>query len=299
MTLVATPCAVCGGITFDPMFPSTIRDPEADPAAYFSSSRRRAGYLTIVKCRTCGLVMTNPRDDDATLAKVYAQLKDTVYDAEEGNRRRTALDHLDMVRTHRPEPARLLDVGCATGVFADAAREGGWDATGLDASAWAVQRARERYPRTRFTAGALEEAQIEPASFEVVTLWDVLEHVRSPAETLHRVRSWLVPGGHLFLNLPNADSGVARVMGRAWVLLLREHLWYFSPSTIGRLLPGTGFDLVAIRPNYVRFSLANIAGRLGQYPGVPLARKGAASPALKRLSFTFPIGEMSVVARKR
>jgi len=65
----------------------------------------------------------------------------------------------------------------------------------------------------------------------------VLEHVHSPVEVLECVRDWLSPGGFLFLSLPNADSLVAKAMGRRWVLLLREHLWYFSPDTISRLFP--------------------------------------------------------------
>lgn len=74
-------------------------------------------------------------------------------------------------------------------------------------------------------------------------------------------------GRWLFLNPPNSDSLVARALGRHWVLLLREHLWYFSPTTIAALLARVGFRCEATQPNVVRFSLANVGVRLGQYPG--------------------------------
>jgi SAM-dependent methyltransferase len=300
MTLIAAFCPVCGGSTFGPVYTATISDPDSDPAAYFSSSRHRAGYLSIVRCRRCELMLTNPRDDDATIAQIYTALEDKVYAAEADTRRRTAEEHLALVAAHHPRPGRLLDVGCATGTFVCVAQRAGWEATGLDASGWAIARARELCPQATFVAGLLEEAAFPAAGFAAITLWDVIEHVPSPAETLSHVHRWLAPGGSLFLNMPNADSFIARRMGRHWVLLLREHLWYFSPSTIGRLLRQNGFELVRTSPNFVRFSLASIAGRLARYPNVlgRFARPLENVELLKRWDVRFPIGEMNVVARK-
>jgi 2-polyprenyl-3-methyl-5-hydroxy-6-metoxy-1,4-benzoquinol methylase len=299
MTLTTVPCAVCGASTFTEVYPSTIVDPLDDPASYFSSSRRHAGHLAIVRCDRCGLLLTNPRDDDTTLEQVYAALEDRAYAAEDANRRLTAEEHLALVSIHRPS-GRLLDIGCATGIFACLAHQRGWRVTGLDASVWAVARARERCPGATFAAVPLEQAQFRRDSFDVVTLWDVLEHVRSPAETLRLVREWLSHDGLLVLNVPNVASVVARGLGRRWVLLLREHLWYFSPATMERMLTATGFRVICIRPNFVRFSVANIASRIAQYPGA-IGRMGdrlANSEFWKHHGLRFPIGEMNVVARK-
>ncbi len=90
MTLITVPCAVCGGTDFTLVYPATVADPEADPARYYSSSRTLAGYLDVVRCRQCGLLMVNPCDADATPAGVYTALQDATYDEEEDNRRRTA-----------------------------------------------------------------------------------------------------------------------------------------------------------------------------------------------------------------
>ena len=283
------------------MFGSTILDGRHDPWLYFSSSRERAGHLAIVRCRDCGLLLTNPRDDDATLARVYAALEDRVYLGEEESHRRTAAKLLALITKYCPKPGNLLDIGCATGSFVCAAHQAGWRATGVDASKWAIARARERCPDATFVNDLLENEAFEDSSFAAVTLWDVLEHVRSPAETLELVRKWLAPGGLLFLNVPSSDSLTARLMGRHWVLLLREHLWYFSRTSIHRLLGQAGFELIRTRPTLVRHSVANIAGRVAQYPGWlgRAAKPFARSRVLKRFVIWFPIGEMNIVARKK
>ena len=159
----------------------------------------------------------------ATLARVYAALADVECAGEEDNRRQTAEEHCALVTVALPSRGRLLDVGCATGVFAGVAHQHGWNVTGLDASAWATARARPRHPGVAFVTGPVEAAPFPPESYEAVTLWDVIEHVPSPLDTLRQLHRWLAPRGCLFLNLPNAESGVARCMGRHWVLLLREH----------------------------------------------------------------------------
>ena len=301
MTLITVPCPVCDQTDFAPLYPSTIERPEQDPARYFSSGRTRAGHLPIVRCRSCGLVQQSPRDDLATLNDVYGALSDGVYDSEDKNRDRDAQAHLDLVLAERKPPARLLDVGCSTGTFAARAQQAGFQAAGIDASRWAIERAKARHSGADFSSGSLESASFPEQSFQVITLFDVLEHVHSPNEALACVRRWLGPGGLLILSLPNADSWVGRAMGKHWVLLLREHLWYFSPDTVGRLLERAGFELVSTRTKWVSFSLANIATRAAQYPG-PLAgalSKLAHSELLRRAPARFPMGEMDVVARRR
>ena len=301
MTLVHVPCPVCERAEFSLLHAATISDPREPPERYFSSSRERAGYLSIVRCTGCGLVLQNPRDDAQTLARVYASLADDVYDAEEVNRTRDARQRLARIERHRPVRGRLLDMGCASGLFVAAAHTRGWRAQGADASSRAIERARQRCPGAAFSVGTLESLAFEPRAFDVVTLFDVLEHVDDPLAALVRVGRWLSEGGLLALSLPNAESWTARVLGPRWVLLLREHLWYFSPATIARLLDRAGYDLLETRPKWVSFSLQNVAARLAQYPG-PLgrgARSLRGSRRLARVSVRFPMGEMHVIARRR
>jgi 2-polyprenyl-3-methyl-5-hydroxy-6-metoxy-1,4-benzoquinol methylase len=292
---------MCGEGALDPVYPGTIPPAEPrDPAVYFSSSRRVAGYLPIVRCARCGLMMTSPRDDDATLGRIYADLAQASSEPEDEARSRGVADRLALVASRRRPPGNLLDVGCGTGLFVCAAQNAGWEATGVDGSACAMESGRHRCPRARFRAGLLPEIDFPARSFDVVTLWDVLEHVPGPVEALEKIRSWLALDGWLFLSLPNVDSRIARTMGRRWVLLLREHLWYFSPATIAALLSRAGFVLTDVRPKLVPFSLASIMDRLAQYPGPAgtLAGRLSGVETLRRLAVRLPIGEMYVVARR-
>jgi 2-polyprenyl-3-methyl-5-hydroxy-6-metoxy-1,4-benzoquinol methylase len=299
MTIVAVACAACEKSDFAPLYAATIQNADDAPESYFSSSRARAGYLSIVRCRSCGLVMQNPRDDAETLARVYGALADGVYEQEDANRLASAHEHLALVERHCKPSGNLLDIGCATGLFVEVARAAGFRVSGADASAWMVERARARCPGTRFEVGTIETLDFAAESFDAVTLFDVIEHVDAPHATLSRVRRWLRPGGWLFLSVPNSASFTARALGRRWVLLLREHLWYFSPDTIGKLLGRSGYELVDTRTKWVAFSLSNVAGRLGQYPGV-LGRAAArlsGNAVLQHVPLRFPMGEMDVVAR--
>lgn len=299
MSLTVVPCPVCRGTEFRMKFRRTIADAEDNPAQYYSSSRKVAGHLDVVRCASCGLLMTNPRDDDATLARIYAALRDEVYDREDESRLRTARMFLRLVETHHPERGDLLDIGCATGIFATVAAEAGWNVTGIDASSWAVERARCRCPGGTFLHRRVEEANFPAASFDVVTLWDLLEHVTSPGGTLAAVRQWLRPNGRLFLNLPDAGSLIARCAGRRWVLLLREHLWYFDAAGLSRLLGQNGFEILERGSNRVSFSMTSMLTRLGQYEG-PFGRAARllATPRMRHVRVRFPIGEGMVVARR-
>ena len=298
MTLVTVPCAVCNSTDFALLYRGAI-DVDEDPARYFSSSRVNAAYPDIVRCRACGLVMANPRDDERTLARVYGQLTDETYDGEDFNRSFAAAEHLRLLLSERRPPARLLDMGCATGFFAAKASDAGYDVTGADASEWSVERARARDGRAKFEVGTIESLSFRP-EFDIITLWDVLEHVHSPRVVLERIAGWLKPGGTLFMSMPNSASVVARALGPRWVLLLREHLWYFSPDSIRKLLETCGFELVRSEVKWVRFSLANVAGRLAQYGGfLGKLHAWSSSAALKRASIRFPMGEMNIVARRR
>jgi len=299
MTLVVVPCPVCESRTFEPLYPGTVVDGAAGTSHHFGSSRSDAGHLAIVRCERCGLVMSNPQDDGDTLAAVYAAQEDEVYERESENRRQSALRHLRLIGAHRPGPGRLLDVGCASGIFASTASEKGWTVTGIEPSDWMIARARARCPGATFIASRFDDLAFPAGAFDVITLWDVLEHLPAPLKTLERAREWLAPDGLLVLSVPNAGSLCARLLGRRWVLLLREHLWYFSPQTMAGLLSAAGFTLVRTRTKLVRFSLASICGRLAQYSGAheSLTTRLSRATALRRVSVSFPMGEMDVVAR--
>jgi SAM-dependent methyltransferase len=223
--------------------------------------REQDGY-TIVKCAGCGLRYLDPQPTDEALETLYgetyyvsADSRQQGYDAyatEAENWRRTFRDRL---KDLPPTVGTLLDVGAATGFFVEQAKANGWDAIGLEPSAWAAEYARNEVG-VDVRTGTLESAGLPDASFDVVTLWEVIEHLPDPIATLAEVRRILRPNGRLILSTPDAGSPAARVSGRRWLgwRKVPEHLFFFDRANLDRLLVRAGF-----RPRRHRYASLTVS----------------------------------------
>jgi 2-polyprenyl-3-methyl-5-hydroxy-6-metoxy-1,4-benzoquinol methylase len=143
-----------------------------------------------------------------------------------------------------PSRGRLLEVGCATGPFVEAAREDGWDAEGIDPAAAAVAVGAERGLPLR--AVSLEDAGYSQADrFQVIVMLHMLEHLADPAATLREARRVVAPDGCLVIEVPNLGSAEARLRGLRWSALTPpEHLTYFDRRSLARLLDATGWRVI-------------------------------------------------------
>src|SRR5262245_22180597 len=168
------------------------------------------GRFRLVTCGHCGHIYQNPRPTVAAIGSFYPEdyipfqraIEDDPHwwkrlDRAYGRRRRCAAVHAAAGR-----PGVLLDVGCATGIFLDGMRRLGWQVQGVEPTESAAQYARSRLGLEVF-GGRLEEAGFADASFDAITLWDVLEHVHEPRVVLNELARLLRPGGLLVLSLPN------------------------------------------------------------------------------------------------
>jgi len=134
-------------------------------------------------------------------------------------------------------------VGCATGIFLDGMRRRGWETWGVELNVRAARYARDRLGLEVFV-GELEGAAFPDRFFDVVTLWDVLEHVRDPRRTLGEIARISRPEGLLVLSLPNPDCLEARLFGPYWAGWdMPRHLHLFSLPVLERLLAGTSFQI--------------------------------------------------------
>lgn len=263
--------------------------------------------LPVLRC-SCGLVFIYPHPTAEELRTLYNEeyyRSWGVQGEDEGAPRlmkhRTFASRLRMLSRHMA-PGSILDVGCATGYFLEVAQEAGWDVHGVELSDFSAQLARKKFG-DRVFPGTLEQAAFPPASFDVVSLSDLLEHVPAPELFLREVRRILKPDGSLVIVTPDVSSLSARLMKEKWSHFKVEHLYYFSPATIKRLLTENGFAPVAIESAPKFLNLAYIVNQFAIYRHpllTPLTRLlDLLLPArLKRLTFPILCGEMLVLARK-
>jgi 2-polyprenyl-3-methyl-5-hydroxy-6-metoxy-1,4-benzoquinol methylase len=202
-------------------------------------------HMRIVRCRQCDLVFVNPTFDETHYTQVYASqayqdiVRDLGINSHEYRVHRFGTERVQIMSDHlRPangRAPRYLDVGCSTGFVVEAARDKGWEATGIDLNPSAVEFGRARGLDLRTVA--LEDAGFAPASLDAVSLFDVLEHLLDPRRTLRACAELLAPGGILFLYVPNFDSASRLLMGaNAHFIWPTHHLNYYTPTTIRDLM---------------------------------------------------------------
>jgi SAM-dependent methyltransferase len=242
------------------------------------STLRLPNDCRLLRCPDCGLGWWNwPDFEPAELyGQAYFQSVESSqgyddYAALEPGLRRTARARLSRICSLVPQACtakpRLLDVGCGTGVFLDEAARQGWQVEGLEVSPYASAEARRR--NLRVQTGAIEDAPFPAAFYDCITLWDVLEHLRDPAGVLARVSAALRPRGVLALSTGDVSSLCAWFSGRHWHLFsLPEHLFFFSPTSLRRLLGRAGLRVARVTRevywaplSYVRERLAKTFGR--------------------------------------
>jgi 2-polyprenyl-3-methyl-5-hydroxy-6-metoxy-1,4-benzoquinol methylase len=201
----------------------------------------------------------------------YAAVVDQTYVEEREGRVLTFRRHLEPLErlTGPANGRRLLDVGCHIGVFLEIAAERGWDAWGVEPSHWAAEQARRRGLNVK--TGTLSEAGFADHSFDVVTLWDVIEHLSDPRGELEKVNRVLKPGGLLCIHTMDIESPLARLMGRRWPWFMEMHLYYFSRATLSAFLMKTGFQVIRSQTQGRFLRLGYLMSRLQAF-SPPLAK---------------------------
>jgi 2-polyprenyl-3-methyl-5-hydroxy-6-metoxy-1,4-benzoquinol methylase len=209
-------------------------------------------WFAVVQCKRCGLCFTNPRPSASCIGQFYPP----EYRPHRNRHRLKAGNQLRFLSGQRYRKGfdlrwhgrgRLLDFGCGAGSFLERMHERGWSVTGLDISPSAVNQARSQLGLP-VLLGSLPHAELAPESFDVITMWQSLEHVHDPQVILRQARELLVEGGKLYVAVPNIDSLPFRWFGPAWYGLdLPRHLTHFSPVTLQVMMERAGFRVRKVR----------------------------------------------------
>lgn len=220
---------------------------------------------SILRCDNCKLTYTRDvtsrigiiREDSQkfvreylTEAPLYKEYFDTI---------------IKIILTHKKKPQSLLDVGCGVGIFLKKVKEIGWNAIGVDMSSSAVQYARNHGLVVR--VGKIEELKFKSGSFDVITLFQTIEHIEDPLKILNKVYSLLRKGGILMITTPSEESFMARVLGKFWFGYRNiEHLFFFNKQSLTVMQKKVGFKKIIIHTENSRiFSLPWVLTRVFEY----------------------------------
>ena len=200
--------------------------------------------ISVLRCIRCGFIYASQVPDGVSVEQHYSEQYFQPYlETVAIHLKKRFIKRIREIKRLKPE-GKLLDIGSGLGVFMKLALDHGYQVLGVDVSAWACDYARKNFNLTVHT-GDFNAAGYAQGSFDVITLWHVLEHVDDPAEFLRKVSRLLKEDGLLALEVPNIGSFMAAIAGTCWELMApREHLSYFTKHTAERALLEAGFTLV-------------------------------------------------------
>jgi 2-polyprenyl-3-methyl-5-hydroxy-6-metoxy-1,4-benzoquinol methylase len=260
-------CNLCGANDFEVVYPPNYELAKPDEILNtFRSSGDEKLLDQLVRCKNCGLQYLNPRLRSDVVIQGYSSGSDETFISQIEGRERTFAKSLKLIEKYKPSRGRLLDVGTAGGSFMSVAKDAGWRVEGCEPNRWMCEWANNHYG-LKIGPGTVFDMQLSSASFDVVALWDVLEHTPDPKATLRECARVLKSGGLLVVNYPDIHSSVARLMGRRWVFLLSVHLYYFTAQTLTKMLNELNFRVVKIQRHWQTLELGYILFRMEAYLG--------------------------------
>jgi SAM-dependent methyltransferase len=239
--------------------------------------------IGIKRCSECSLIYTSPRVREPETIywgeydKYVAEAKLIFSGQASHHRDPNYLEELDLIEAHRHGRGRFLDVGCNMGMLLRLARSRGWDAVGVEPSPALHRIATERLGLTVYNCFLEALPGSEEASFDVVAMSDVFEHVTAPRMLLRTASRFLTPNGLLYIKVPNARWNILKqrvhqlVGNRAssrGVWDSYEHVVHYTDRTLRAMLEAEGFALVlltSLRPVQIPV-WHEYVGQYFQYP---------------------------------
>jgi 2-polyprenyl-3-methyl-5-hydroxy-6-metoxy-1,4-benzoquinol methylase len=264
----------------------------------------RKDEASYYRCRSCGLIFQYPlpaRSSMITWAnEEYTSGAYRDYVDARPMKIRHFEDRLSEIGD-RVRPGRLLDVGCSCGYFMEVAASRGFDVQGVEFSRSAIAAA-DANLRSRIFEGTLDEMPVN-GMFDVVSAFDLIEHVQDPRALLRRCAGVLKPGGALVISTPDAGHFLRFVMRSRWPMLQpMQHLFLFSRRALASALRAEGFQEVSVDTAYKTINveyLINQIKPLNPLLSVTLGTLTHAVPdSMLRRDRRVNIGEILAVARR-
>jgi SAM-dependent methyltransferase len=262
-----TMCPICGSTQISPLLTAPDR------------FHLRKVIYSLVSCSFCSGVWLSSPPKPAEMGLHYSEdYHKGIVAAGEGSAASRWKDQVKLISQHKRGGA-ILDIGCSSGGFLSTMKGKDWQLSGIEMEESTAERAHANTGADVFVGDAMD-APFLPGTFDVITTFDVLEHVYNPRQFLTKVLEWLKHGGIYYALMPNIDSWESKVFGSHWYgLELPRHLSHFSPKSIRYLMNEIGFWEVSVTTpavSYVERSSGYVRSSLLQ--GVGLSATPQATP---------------------
>jgi 2-polyprenyl-3-methyl-5-hydroxy-6-metoxy-1,4-benzoquinol methylase len=243
-------CPICGG--------GQLVDSLSAPDRF----HLRKQMYHLLRCESCsGVWLENPPKPEEMGSHYTEDYHKAIVLAGEGSAASRWKDQVKLISEYKPGGA-ILDIGCSSGGFLSTMKGPAWELYGIEMEESTAERARATTGARVFVGDAVQ-APFLPGSFDVITCFDVLEHVYSPRQFLTKALEWLKPGGIFYAMMPNIDSWEARLFGGHWFgLELPRHITHFSPRSLRHLMTELGFEEVCVKTPPVSY-IERSAGYVG------------------------------------
>ncbi len=263
---------------------------------------------SIFRCNSCNVQLRLPQPSHEELKKIYAnyyhpwKIENEVAETVKISKTKTFEIRLQEIQKHIRR-GKILDVGCAAGYFLESAKNAGFEPYGVELSESFFKETHLKFGDSIYR-GTIENIPCKDNFFDVITMFDLLEHVKDPVSTLRRCRKILMPNGVIAAVLPNTSSLTAKLMRKNWMQYKKEHLFYFSPKNISALLKQESFDIIKIVPAIKVISLKILYYHQFKYhPHHPITvilslLLKTLPRAIQKMPIYISLGEMFVLARK-
>jgi SAM-dependent methyltransferase len=212
------------------------------------------GSFCFNECLNCGIYLLSPKISSSEMENYYPEEYICYLEAIEDDKnpfRRFDSELALSKRCHQitkrvGKPGKILDIGCATGIFLNGMKQLGWSVVGIEPNTIAANYAKKRFG-IDVIIGYIDDAHLPDESFDVITLWDVLEHVPDPNFFIKTIYKLLKPGGFVIATLPNANAWERYLFNEYWVGWdIPRHYRVHTPDTITRFLKENSFIEIEI-----------------------------------------------------
>lgn len=248
------------------------------------------------RCQNCNYIFANPSPSPEFISSLYSEVEDPLYEEEAQGRSKNFLRILKHLERIHPPEGILFDVGAATGIFLNLARQRGWEVDGIETSAWAVQLAKEKYD-LRLREGSFEKAELKKNSYAAVVMIDFVEHTPLPFQALVKAHEILSAEGILILVTPNIKSLAAKIAGSRWWHFRAGHLAFFNSKSLEILLKRSGFQVIKKRKYAWTFSAYYLISRKPRLQF--LLKKPILASFWKKIQLKLALGDsFEIYARK-